>query len=1191
MGGSPLGEVAAHRLVRARAALWAVGIAVLVLVALDRGAPPAAADVWETVKHFAPENIPAPNPPAFPEDTQLGGVSGMAVNRTGAGGVDPGTLYTVGSQLGAWHTARFSPEGEFELGWRKLERCGPEAEGSPPPKCPPVPNASSTGMDVDIDQATGNVYVFSTNEIPNVVRVYKADGTGPIAEFGEPAPASTIAATPTKFHRNPGTGGIAVNDDGVVYLFDEDTNFVHRLMVFKPKTPGVFTEYEYGGEILHGGLGEPVPRSPVLDDAGNFYTREEDTIEEYSPTGTPLCEFKESKSGIKGFTVNPVGGEIFYYNYKDKKVHQLSPCNEQGEFVERDAEGHYIAGEPFNAVPPRSEIDAMAFNPTLAWETGRPAGVLYGGAPEECPAIGSCPAEAQGQSSLGYIFAGPVSHEPEVESESVSKVRPTSATLNAIVNPKGSPTTFVFQYLSVAAYEAAGNAFTGAAEAPLGGGALGSGQQPVLASVSVSGLSPNTEYAYRVKATSAEGSDEGLAQTFRTFSLTAGSFPDGRAYELVTPVQKNGGEVIPAAPNMASCGGECKPGLAGNRFPALVSPGGNSVAYQGQPFIFNEGSLEYDEYVSVRSDSGWQTTSLSPPMVGDAGGAGFQAFGLSDGLGSAIVYARNEALTPEAPSEYTNLFLEQTSNRFGLSPLLTNTNATLHRPPGNGLERLELTYAGSSSDYSRQFFEANDALTSDAEDGGAGEFNLYEWTAGQLHLLNVQPGNAETIPGAAFGSGLFMASPAPAVANFSHTISSDGSRVFWTGADGKTYVRLDGSQTLEIPGPGTCKGSVALGSRTCFLTASADGSEVLLSNGQILRLNQEAQAYESSADLTGGQGGFEGIAGQSGDLSHVYFVDTAVLTGEEENSVGDKPQLGDFNLYSWQSGTPATTRFVTTLLGTDNGTDTSSLGVWTAPPVRRSAEASPDGRWLAFASEAELTGIDSIGSCVFNPKQNKFTDPGPCPEVYLYDSLTGQLSCPSCNPSGAAPLGSSLLRRELHPSASLPQPRYLTNSGRLFFDSRDALSSLDTNNGVEDVYQSEPQGVGSCTHADGCVSLISSGRGAYDANFLAMDPSGDNVFFTTRNQLLPADSDQLIDLYDARVGGGIAEPPPHPPCQSEGCQPLPPPPPVDPTPSSTSAEGPGNVTGKQKKQSKKKSKKHKKHKEKKQNKSKRGNAK
>ena len=42
--------------------------------------------------------------------------------------------------------------------------------------------------------------------------------------------------------------------------------------------------------------------------------------------------------------------------------------------------------------------------------------------------------------------------------------------------------------------------------------------------------------------------------------------------------------------------------------------------------------------------------------------------------------------------------------------------------------------------------------------------------------------------------------------------------------------------------------------------------------------------------------------------------------------------------------------------------------------------------------------------------------------------------------------------------------RYLSNSGRLFFDSADALVPQDVN-GKEDVYEYEPPGEGSCTES------------------------------------------------------------------------------------------------------------------------------
>src|SRR4249919_1944277 len=272
-------------------------------------APPAHAG-YETVKHFAPLNIPAEAPAnesEFPEDTQLGGVSGMAVNRTGAGGVPAGTLYAIGSNKGDWHVARFSPSGEFALRWRLFGKpCGPKSGGG---ACPPAPLAPATALDVDIDQTTGNVYVFAQSNPGKLIRVYNPDGSTLIAEFGEPDSSGTIAATPEKIH-GAFPGDIAVDNTGKVYVFDFDKEAKRRLAIFKPKTPGVYSEYEYAGEILNGLASQP--QRPVLDDAGNIYTADEETIQKFSPAGAKLCDFTYSKKGITSLTVNPVSEEVFF---------------------------------------------------------------------------------------------------------------------------------------------------------------------------------------------------------------------------------------------------------------------------------------------------------------------------------------------------------------------------------------------------------------------------------------------------------------------------------------------------------------------------------------------------------------------------------------------------------------------------------------------------------------------------------------------------------------------------------------------------------------------------------------------------------------------------------------------------------------------------------------------------------------
>ncbi|HEY2536045.1 MAG TPA: hypothetical protein VGI24_03570, partial [Solirubrobacteraceae bacterium] len=259
-------------------------------------------------------------------------------------------------------------------------------------------------------------------------------------------------------------------------------------------------------------------------------------------------------------------------------------------------------------------------------------------------------------------------------------------------------------------------------------------------------------------------------------------------------------------------------------------------------------------------------------------------------------------------------------------------------------------------------------------------------------------------------------------------------------------------------------------------------------------------------------------------------------------------QTGKDNLYVWEAGM---SRYIAS---TDTGISTALD--WSAAPVKRTAQASPDGRWLAFISESQLTGYGNRGPC--GPTAG--TDVVNCSEVFLYDSGTGRLSCVSCNPTGEAPRGPSVLRVIDDAHEWFPQPRYLTNVGRLAFDSGDRLSAADSNGRVEDVYEFEPQGVGSCTRPAGCVLLISPGTGSVDSNFLAMDETGASVFFTTRERLVPQDKDELIDVYDARVGGGFASQTEtqRVECQGEACQSTPAPP-LFATPGSATFSGAGNL--------------------------------
>jgi hypothetical protein len=200
------------------------------------------------------------------------------------------------------------------------------------------------------------------------------------------------------------------------------------------------------------------------------------------------------------------------------------------------------------------------------------------------------------------------------------------------------------------------------------------------------------------------------------------------------------------------------------------------------------------------------------------------------------------------------------------------------------------------------------------------------------------------------------------------------------------------------------------------------------------------------------------------------------------------------------------------------------------------ARVSPHGRYLAFMSERSLTGYD-------NRDANSDAHDE---EVFLYhapENLTseaGSLRCASCDPTGQRPVGvldhslpGPLIDRphtweEHWLAASIPgwvrvdeghalhQPRYLSNAGRLFFNSAQALVPAD-GNGTQDVYEFEPNGTGGCSEGSGCVSLISSGSSSEESALLDASESGDDVFFLTAAQLSGADQDNAFDVYDAHV--------------------------------------------------------------------------
>jgi hypothetical protein len=96
---------------------------------------------------------------------------------------------------------------------------------------------------------------------------------------------------------------------------------------------------------------------------------------------------------------------------------------------------------------------------------------------------------------------------------------------------------------------------------------------------------------------------------------------------------------------------------------------------------------------------------------------------------------------------------------------------------------------------------------------------------------------------------------------------------------------------------------------------------------------------------------------------------------------------------------------------------------------------------------------------------------------------------------------------------------------------------------------------------NGTVYLISSGSSARNSYYLDSSSSGGDVFLATQDGLVPGDTDDAYDVYDARIPQpGDALPAQPSLCQGSACQGPPSAPVPTAAPASATFSGLGNLT-------------------------------
>lgn len=614
-------------------------------------------------------------------------------------------------------------------------------------------------------------------------------------------------------------------------------------------------------------------------------------------------------------------------------------------------------------------------------------------------------------------------------------------------------------------------------------------------------------------------------EAFRTGASTR--LPDCRAFEKVTPADKGTGEDILGKAIPAEDGGAL----------ALFT----NARFGSQPL--RSGSV----LVFKPTPAGWQPTSVAPAGLGDARIAQKLLF---DASLSTVMFG---FLSEEVKG------FESSAQAFLTGPVGGPYQPVTEIPIEKEHaikeeEKSKFLDLGGSADLATIVFPSTDhELLGTPTGTGLGAYDLYEYNGGQLRQVNVTTGGSTLGScGAVLGYGSNIQYRA-----LHNAVSADGAKVFFTAPDprpvfpsepgceepSRLFMRVNQTETVEVsaPEPGV---TPPTRSPVFFAGASADGRFVLFTTRMALTHDAEGltdnelylydtltrQLTRVSHGETGTAAGNVGLEESdevmgrehgtaiSDDGSTVYFLARGQLTA-------DAPAPGaGLKLYRYDIASDQTT-----YIGTVTRSPSAGNRVQLFP--------TPNGQLLDF-----------VAGSVEGPSLVSATGAG---QVYRYSAAASQVLCASCPTSGPSAGASQPIIEATNTSVLVspnitPMPQVISDDGRfVFFNSLDHLSPEDASkperrgneNPVGETYEWVSPGTEGCANPGGCQRLLSSGtENSIGSPFLGGSADGSSAFFLTHTRLLPSDTDDRNDIYDAHIGGGFAEPVQAAPCSGEACQ-------------------------------------------------------
>ncbi len=556
----------------------------------------------------------------------------------------------------------------------------------------------------------------------------------------------------------------------------------------------------------------------------------------------------------------------------------------------------------------------------------------------------------------------------------------------------------------------------------------------------------------------------------------ATALPSDRAYEMVSPPDKNDGEV----------------GAGNFRGAFRAAADGAWIAYSsvgGWGDTLANGIAA--GYLGTRGESGWSSHGvmlpLGPPMSLGGGGPTLIS---RDGT-AALVTTNRDPDTGEDVGSGLNAptYIVDTGSLEAEPFLGTDVDGDIVFGPSSDA-------VGGNADLSKTFFSANGGLTADAPPSGQ---QLYRRVNGEITYAGYDPTGAPATSRLARGGVGYEAE---------RPVSADGNIVLFTGGSNfalyrRDYTNTDSPQT-ELVNASENSTEVVPEGQAQLGGASADGSIVyFLSDQKLVDADTDTQRdlYRwDASEPDGSRLTLVSVDGEAGDadgrVTDVYRTSSdgeRVIFASPSQLVAGAPTDAGSKLYVWDA--------------------TDGLRYIGLTGGRADVVISENGDYIGILTGGDLTGDNDT---VFA-------------QVYLHDYVDDETSCVSCRPGAEVNSAEAMWRQRVNLVFFSPGDiplRNVSNDGDVFFETTEGLLPNDTNNKY-DVY----------AWKDGVLDMLSTGRSGDDSFFADADASGDNAFFYTREQLSGWDVDNRRDLYDARVGGGLPEPPtPTPPCTGDDCQ-------------------------------------------------------